>query len=228
MRQQANKNGLLRRGACHRAALRADPLAPRNDVKICVRDLAARSARVFPTTSRSLNSEGAGNAGRAMRPQPCVRNDKAHKHSHHGHTGITRHSPHNGFNGLLRALPGDRAFLPPSPARSSLTSLTSASGCQDHTTSPSAAGALRRCAPSASTASRSTSVTIAKRPYSGAGRGELVEMICPTGKAENFFAGDWTAKISLIRLNNSRFWRIRSDVKQTDRHPVTSIAFDAR
>jgi hypothetical protein len=36
--------------------------------------------------------------------------------SHHGHTGITRHSPRSGFNGLLRALPGDRAFLPPSPA----------------------------------------------------------------------------------------------------------------
>jgi len=36
--------------------------------------------------------------------------------SHHGHTGITRHSPRNGFNGLLRALPGDRAFLSPSSA----------------------------------------------------------------------------------------------------------------
>ena len=35
--------------------------------------------------------------------------------SHHGHTGITRHSPRNGFNSLFRALPGDRACLPPSP-----------------------------------------------------------------------------------------------------------------
>jgi hypothetical protein len=40
--------------------------------------------------------------------------------SHHGHTGNTRHSPRNGFNGLLRALPGDRALLPPSPLRSLL------------------------------------------------------------------------------------------------------------
>src|SRR3954469_20546544 len=31
--------------------------------------------------------------------------------------GITRHSPRNGFNGFLRALPGDRAFLPPSPPK---------------------------------------------------------------------------------------------------------------
>jgi hypothetical protein len=76
---------------------------------------AARSTRVLPTTSRSPRSEGAGNAGRSMRPQPCVRNKKAHKHSHHGHTGITRHSLRNGFNGFLRALPGDRACLPPSP-----------------------------------------------------------------------------------------------------------------
>jgi hypothetical protein len=32
-------------------------------------------------------SEGAGNTGRSMRPQPRVRNKKAHEHSHHGHTG---------------------------------------------------------------------------------------------------------------------------------------------
>jgi len=57
--------------------------------------------------------------------------------SHHGHTGFTRHSPRNGFNGLFRALPGDRACLPPSPALL-LTDLTPASGRQDHTTSPSA------------------------------------------------------------------------------------------
>jgi hypothetical protein len=37
--------------------------------------------------------------------------------SHHGHTGITRHSLRNGFNGFLRALPGDRALLPPSSAK---------------------------------------------------------------------------------------------------------------
>ncbi len=70
----------------------------------------------------------------------CVENTRV---SHHGHTGNTRHSPRNGFNGFLRALPGDRAFLPPSPLRSLLLkSLTPASGRQDHTTSPSASGAL--------------------------------------------------------------------------------------
>src|SRR6059058_4167770 len=53
-------------------------------------------------------SEGAGNAGRSMHPQPRMQNKKAYEHSHHGHTGLTRHSPRNGFNGFLRALPGDR------------------------------------------------------------------------------------------------------------------------
>src|SRR3981081_1941346 len=63
-----------------------------------------------------LSMKGAGNAGRAMHPQPRVRNKKAHEHSHHGHTGVTRHSLRNGFNGLYRALPGDRACLSPSSA----------------------------------------------------------------------------------------------------------------
>jgi hypothetical protein len=37
--------------------------------------------------------------------------------SHHRSTGITRHSLRDGFNGFFRALPGDRALLPPSPAK---------------------------------------------------------------------------------------------------------------
>jgi hypothetical protein len=36
--------------------------------------------------------------------------------SHHWFSQIIRHSVRDGFNGVLRALPGDRAFLPPSPA----------------------------------------------------------------------------------------------------------------
>ena len=60
-------------------------------------------------------SEGAGNAGRrCARSRACrIVNTRV---SHHGHTGLTRHSPRNGFNGFLRALPGDRACLPPSSA----------------------------------------------------------------------------------------------------------------
>jgi hypothetical protein len=73
----------------------------------------------------------------------------AHECSHHRSTGTPGIPARNGFNGLFRALPGDRALLPPSsvdkvlslPGRADKTSanLTPASGRQDHTTSPSAA-----------------------------------------------------------------------------------------
>jgi hypothetical protein len=58
-----------------------DPLAPLrkrfafvagNDGGTHLRDLAARFARVLPSTSRPLQSEGAGNAGRPMRALPRV------------------------------------------------------------------------------------------------------------------------------------------------------------
>jgi hypothetical protein len=104
MAQQQRKNGLLRR------------LAPRNDVKTQVRDLAAHPARGLLETSCPLISEGAGNAGRLMRPQPRVQMKKAHEQVTTVTPEITRHSPRNGFNGFLRALPGDRALLPPSSA----------------------------------------------------------------------------------------------------------------
>src|SRR3981081_3763919 len=64
--------------------------------------------------------------------------------------------------GLYRALPGDRAFLPPSPALLS-ANLTPASGRQDPTSSPSASAPFVIGA-SASTASRRAAVTIACRP----------------------------------------------------------------
>src|SRR6266850_211087 len=62
-------------------------------------------------------------------------------------------SARNGFNGFLRALPGDRALLPPSPCGLKVLSspvepneppqdLTPASRRQDHTTSPSASSAV--------------------------------------------------------------------------------------
>ena len=78
---------------------------------------------------------------RCARSRACsVKNTRV---SHHGHTGITRHSPRNGFNGFLRALPGDRACLPPSSTDCS-ANLTPASGRQDHTPSPSTAATFVR------------------------------------------------------------------------------------
>jgi hypothetical protein len=94
----------------------------------------------------------------------CVESTRV---SHHEYTGNIRHSPRNGFNGFLRALPGDRALLPPSSLRSLLLkNLTPASGRQDHPTSPSASVPFVIGA-SASTASRSAIVTIMSRPSVG-------------------------------------------------------------
>jgi hypothetical protein len=48
--------------------------------------------------------------------------------SHHGRTGNRPAFPHaNGFNGFLRALSGDRAFLPPSPRNAEALSRVDAS-----------------------------------------------------------------------------------------------------
>ena len=78
--------------------------------------------------------------------------------------------------GLFRALPGDRAFLSPSPAEMAPANLTPASRRQDHTTSPSASRRSSK-ARSASTASRPASVTIAQRPSLGRdGRGDRSDL----------------------------------------------------
>ena len=128
----------------------------------------------------------------------CAVKVKAHKHSHHGHTGNTRHSPRNGFNGFLRALPGDRACLPPSPLRSVSFSanLTPASGRQDHTASPSAGESASRLAPPASTASRPASVTIASRPSLGRDQ-TAINLLLPCRQAK--FGKSEIAIMQLLR-----------------------------
>ena len=141
--------------------------------------------------------EGVGNAGCPLHPGSRVHLVVIERTRG---TTSTPESPgipaRNGFNGLLRALPGDRALLPPSPCGLKVLSgpvepneppqdLTPASRRQDHTTSPSAScavvlraayrsrrairPALRIRTPdaAASTASRPASVTIAIRPTCG-------------------------------------------------------------
>src|SRR5580700_4508979 len=87
-------------------------------------------------------TEGAGKAGCLAHPQPPVQ-QKSTGVEATGSPEVTRPSLRDGFNGFLRALPGDRACLPPSPADHS-ASLTPASGRQDHTTSPSASSRSRQ------------------------------------------------------------------------------------
>src|SRR5882724_11053913 len=127
----------------------------------------------------------------------------------------------NGFNGFLRALPGDRAVLPPSPTDMFLSkpgwadlnsaNLTPASGRQDHTTSPYAATSLVRALliahrpfanPPCNPVARKTlprpphphpaSVTIAIRPSGGVGRLESIKLFLPNGEAKYFSDRGWT------------------------------------
>jgi hypothetical protein len=139
------KNGLLRRGACHRARIRATrwllAMMVRYNFAISRPEMpeACQKMPCPPIRGRRRPSKG-GRREHRVRAAPAVSCAKVRNKNAHEHTGSAeaiRHSLRNGFNSLYRALPGDRAFLPPSPALSS-ANLTPASGRQDHTSSPSA------------------------------------------------------------------------------------------
>jgi hypothetical protein len=105
-----------------------------NDGATHLRVPAARCARGFSKSLTLREQRAQGKPGvRCTRGSAC--SVVSTRVSHHRFTGNIRLSPRN--NGFLRALLGDRAFLPPSSANTS-ANLTPASGRQDHTTSPSA------------------------------------------------------------------------------------------
>jgi hypothetical protein len=162
-------------------------------------DIASRSRRLFRArfaiefATSAIRGRGECRAPDAPAAARGVVNTRV---SHHGHTENTRHSPRNGFNGFLRALLGDRAFLPPSPLRSLLLkNLMPASGHQDHTTSPSASKAPSSEAPLASIASRPAFVTIASRP-SVRRDGRIRKGDLPDGESGKFFARELDTKIA--------------------------------
>jgi len=105
--------------------------------------LPRREAPGLCVDRRPRKQRGAGKTGCALHPRSRVQS--AQKETH---TSIQVQRRQSGLPcavvyGLLRALPGDRAFLPPSPAKTLLlANLTPASGRQDHTASPSAPRAL--------------------------------------------------------------------------------------
>ena len=75
-------------------------------------------------------------------PQPCVRRMKAHKNSHHRLAETFRHSLRDGFTASFVLSPGTGLSCPRRLQDHYLASLISASGYQDHTTSPSATAPL--------------------------------------------------------------------------------------
>jgi len=133
------------------------------------------------------------------RTRSLVSKNKRHERSHHRSAKRSGFSCAIGFNGFLRALSGDRAFLPPSQVRcaSIITHLMPASRHQDHTTSPSAIAPLVRRHNCVHRIPRPTSVTIAKRPSDGCGTTIPLLLFLPTCEAKYFSLEGWTG-ISLI------------------------------
>jgi len=97
-------------------------------------DLAARCARVLhehsPSENRGLSATPRGSRECRAFDAPAAPRVESETRElvTAGGAGNTRHSPRNGFNGFLRALPGDRAFLPPSPVKISSHQLDASVG----------------------------------------------------------------------------------------------------
>src|SRR6202165_2470043 len=148
---------------------------------MCVRILAARCARALRRLPPSERTRGRRES--RVRAAPAISCAKMHKKTH---TSIQVQRRQSGFPcavgyGLFRALPGDRAFLPPSSPRSLLLkNLTPASGRQDHTASPAAKTAfvIRRLRVHRTPRRARDDLD---PPLSSGETGKLVEMICPTG-----------------------------------------------
>jgi hypothetical protein len=98
--------------------------------------------------------------------------------------------PARWFYGLFRALPGERAFLPPSPRDilAKLDASIAAPGPHDFAVRVSHARQSQLSRPPHLTRAFVTCAT----PLSSGETGEFKSVICPTAKAEYFCAKVWT------------------------------------
>ena len=130
------------------AKRRSNPDYLRSDSLDCFASLAMTSGHTFAFSRldarvmrqrRPSKMEGAGNAGCWPHPWPAC-NKKAGG-SHHRFSRNNRHSLRDGLR-LIRDLPGVPGLLAPVAHGPPPANLTPASGCRDHTTSPSASTPL--------------------------------------------------------------------------------------
>ena len=149
--------------------------------------------------------------GSVCSPVARAEKKKPHEVRHHRLARGFRHSLREWFYGFLRGLPGDRAFLPPSPVRcaSIVTRLIPASRYQDATTSPSATSAFVCCAVHVHRSPRPTFVTIGQTPlFIGHGMRENVLLICPTAQRRGLRQINTTGKsvAAAKNLSSGRRW----------------------
>src|SRR6202521_4089510 len=108
-----------------------------------VRIPAARCARSFARNCPSRN-EGAGNAGRPMRPIAACARIVIERTRVSQVTPESPGIPRAMVYGLYRALPGDRAFLPPSPAKVAYRELDASVGASGPHVSAAPLSAVRQ------------------------------------------------------------------------------------
>src|SRR5260221_8331923 len=175
--------------------------------------------------------EGVGNAGCPLHPQPRVHFVLVER------TRVTTSTPEspgiparNGFNGLCRALPGDRALLPPSSADRFCLSPVGPTQLRELDTSVGASGphdfavrsnisrqhagdrsqALRsHCAQNAAASTASLPYVCGDHdtPLLWGGMREVLEMIWGVRKQKYFCKRDWTTQITLKSHNKSSWAR---------------------
>jgi len=160
--------------------------APRNDVETHFRILAVRCARGLPRNSRPLQSKGAGNAGRPMRPAVSCAMIVVDAHTSIQVTPESPGTPRAVVYGLCRAHLGDRAFCHRHPQRLSceLDTSVGVSGPHDFARPHQMRSSV---APSASTAARPANVTIAYRPFWWDGMIRNIGQLRQFCKSEYFF-----------------------------------------
>ncbi len=181
--------------------------------RMCVRILATLCVRVL--RHFHPRREGAGKAGRRLHPWvPC---NKKHGGRTTGSTGITPAFPARRLYGLLRTLPGDRAFLPPSPAAAlaarALSASVGAPGPHDFAVRSHAIrlrfSRLTQPRPSHPASNvrddRDTPLQVE------AGR-RVSKVICGENEAECFSRADWMGQITLILQGNFRSSDMRDHV----------------
>jgi hypothetical protein len=154
--------------------------------------------------------EGVGNAG--CTSAPAVSRGKNKNHTSVVTAGRRRFHPAfphaNGFNGFLRALPGDRALLPPSPrnakALSRVDASVGASGPHDFAvrfTRHSSKAPKRPPHPAPNVRDDRETPLV-----EGHGTATKMEVIWAKREAKYFFGGDWTDSISLNGLDKFADW----------------------
>jgi hypothetical protein len=170
--------------------------APRNDAG--ARHTSPASRRDAPELCPEIASAHQNERAQGMPGARCTRGlvCKMHKEKRtraYRFSGGNPAFPARWFYGLFRALPGDRAFLPPSPPRSLLLeNLTPASGRQDHTTSPSASSAARLAPPKRPSHPAPNVRDDGQRPSARGGTVQSIMLILANREAKYFSPKGWT------------------------------------